>query len=148
MRRILRKIAEDEFGALGDTSTLADPAVVDDLVENRQNKRIGVDAHDVGEPHAGFGQDRRDVGEAQIGLGASAFGDGAVCGNAQLARAEYQPMTYRHLDAMAVAGEGRTDRGGREGFHGVLRAVLAIMHRQPQRNQIMRGGFANRRALS
>ncbi len=39
MRRILRKIAEDDFGALGDTSTLADPAVVDDLVENRQNKR-------------------------------------------------------------------------------------------------------------
>lgn len=39
MRRILRKIAEDEFGNLGDTSTLADPAVVDDLVKNRQNKR-------------------------------------------------------------------------------------------------------------
>jgi acetyl-CoA synthetase len=39
MRRILRKIAEDEFGALGDTSTLADPAVVDDLITNRQNKR-------------------------------------------------------------------------------------------------------------
>ena len=39
MRRILRKIAEDEFSALGDTSTLADPAVVDDLIENRQNKR-------------------------------------------------------------------------------------------------------------
>ncbi|RUU57332.1 acetate--CoA ligase [Mesorhizobium sp. M2C.T.Ca.TU.002.02.1.1] len=39
MRRILRKIAEDEFGALGDTSTLADPAVVDDLVANRQNKK-------------------------------------------------------------------------------------------------------------
>ncbi|WP_188910414.1 acetate--CoA ligase [Salinarimonas ramus] len=39
MRRILRKIAEDEFGALGDTSTLADPAVVDDLIEHRQNKR-------------------------------------------------------------------------------------------------------------
>jgi len=38
MRRILRKIAEDEFGNLGDTSTLADPAVVDDLVSNRQNK--------------------------------------------------------------------------------------------------------------
>tara|TARA_R110000751_G_scaffold107645_8_gene203947 strand:+ start:28140 stop:30089 length:1950 start_codon:yes stop_codon:yes gene_type:complete len=37
MRRILRKIAENEFGALGDTSTLADPSVVDDLVENRQN---------------------------------------------------------------------------------------------------------------
>ena len=39
MRRILRKIAEDDFGALGDTSTLADPAVVDDLVENRQNRK-------------------------------------------------------------------------------------------------------------
>ncbi len=38
MRRILRKIAEDDFGALGDTSTLADPAVVDDLIENRQNR--------------------------------------------------------------------------------------------------------------
>ncbi|MGB8677411.1 MAG: acetate--CoA ligase, partial [Pseudolabrys sp.] len=39
MRRILRKIAEDEYGNLGDTSTLADPAVVDDLVNNRQNKK-------------------------------------------------------------------------------------------------------------
>ncbi len=39
MRRILRKIAEDDFGALGDTSTLADPAVVDDLIGNRQNKK-------------------------------------------------------------------------------------------------------------
>jgi acetyl-CoA synthetase len=39
MRRILRKIAEDDFSNLGDTSTLAEPAVVDDLVNNRQNKR-------------------------------------------------------------------------------------------------------------
>jgi acetyl-CoA synthetase len=39
MRRILRKIAEDEFSNLGDTSTLADPAVVDDLVTHRQNKK-------------------------------------------------------------------------------------------------------------
>ncbi|MET0472064.1 MAG: acetyl-coenzyme A synthetase, partial [Xanthobacteraceae bacterium] len=39
MRRILRKIAEDEYGNLGDTSTLADPGVVDDLVGNRQNKK-------------------------------------------------------------------------------------------------------------
>ena len=37
MRRILRKIAEDDFSNLGDTSTLADPSVVDDLIENRQN---------------------------------------------------------------------------------------------------------------
>ncbi|MGA3302535.1 MAG: acetate--CoA ligase [Methylovirgula sp.] len=35
MRRILRKIAENEFHALGDTSTLADPAVVEDLIRNR-----------------------------------------------------------------------------------------------------------------
>jgi acetyl-CoA synthetase len=44
MRRILRKIAEDESGNLGDTSTLADPTVVDDLVKNRQNKRAGAKA--------------------------------------------------------------------------------------------------------
>jgi acetyl-CoA synthetase len=41
MRRILRKIAEDDFGALGDTSTLAEPAVVDDLIANRQNRKDG-----------------------------------------------------------------------------------------------------------
>ena len=41
MRRILRKIAEDDFSNLGDTSTLADPAVVEDLIANRQNKRPG-----------------------------------------------------------------------------------------------------------
>ena len=38
MRRILRKIAENDFGALGDTSTLADPSVVDDLIVHRANK--------------------------------------------------------------------------------------------------------------
>ena len=38
MRRILRKVAENEIDNLGDTSTLADPAVVDHLVENRANK--------------------------------------------------------------------------------------------------------------
>lgn len=38
MRRILRKIAENEFSNLGDTTTLADPGVVDDLVNNRMNK--------------------------------------------------------------------------------------------------------------
>ncbi len=39
MRRILRKIAEDDFSNLGDTSTLAEPAVVDNLIENRQNRQ-------------------------------------------------------------------------------------------------------------
>ena len=39
MRRILRKIAEDDYGALGDTSTLAEPAVVDDLIANRMNRK-------------------------------------------------------------------------------------------------------------
>ncbi|MGV6847498.1 MAG: acetate--CoA ligase [Marinibacterium sp.] len=38
MRRILRKIAENDFGSLGDTSTLADPSVVDDLIANRAAK--------------------------------------------------------------------------------------------------------------
>ena len=38
MRRILRKIAENDYGNLGDTSTLADPSVVDDLIENRLNR--------------------------------------------------------------------------------------------------------------
>jgi len=38
MRRILRKVAENDYGALGDISTLADPAVVDDLIANRQNR--------------------------------------------------------------------------------------------------------------
>ena len=38
MRRILRKIAENDFGNLGDTSTLAEPAVVDDLIKNRMNR--------------------------------------------------------------------------------------------------------------
>jgi len=38
MRRILRKIAENDYGTLGDTSTLADPAVVNSLIENRRNR--------------------------------------------------------------------------------------------------------------
>ena len=38
MRRILRKVAADDYGELGDTSTLADPSVVEDLIENRQNR--------------------------------------------------------------------------------------------------------------
>ena len=40
MRRILSKIAEDDFSNLGDTTTLADPGVIDDLVANRQNKHV------------------------------------------------------------------------------------------------------------
>jgi acetyl-CoA synthetase len=38
MRRILRKVAANDYGDLGDTSTLADPSVVDDLVDNRMNR--------------------------------------------------------------------------------------------------------------
>ena len=38
MRRILRKIAANDFEELGDTSTLADPSVVEDLINNRENK--------------------------------------------------------------------------------------------------------------
>ena len=38
MRRILRKVAANELDNLGDTSTLADPGVVDNLIENRENR--------------------------------------------------------------------------------------------------------------
>jgi acetyl-CoA synthetase len=38
MRRILRKIAENDFTNLGDTSTLAEPALVDTLIEGRRNR--------------------------------------------------------------------------------------------------------------
>ena len=38
MRRILRKIAENDFGSLGDTTTLADPSLVDSLIEGRRNR--------------------------------------------------------------------------------------------------------------
>ena len=38
MRRILRKIAANDYVDLGDTSTLAEPTVVDELIDNRQNK--------------------------------------------------------------------------------------------------------------
>ncbi len=38
MRRILRKIAANQHEELGDTTTLADPSVVESLIENRQNK--------------------------------------------------------------------------------------------------------------
>jgi acetyl-CoA synthetase len=41
MRRILRKIAENDYGSLGDTSTLADPTVVGQLIDSRQNKAKG-----------------------------------------------------------------------------------------------------------
>ena len=38
MRRILRKVAANELDNLGDTSTLADPAVVNDIIDHRGNK--------------------------------------------------------------------------------------------------------------
>jgi len=38
MRRILRKIAENDYSNLGDTSTLAEPAVVEDLIDKRRNR--------------------------------------------------------------------------------------------------------------
>ena len=38
MRRILKKIAENKHDQLGDTTTLADPTVVESLVENRKNR--------------------------------------------------------------------------------------------------------------
>ena len=40
MRRILRKIAANDYDDLGDTSTLAEPKVIDDLIENKQNLKL------------------------------------------------------------------------------------------------------------
>ena len=65
MRQILRKIAEADFSNLGDTSTLADPAVVDDLVNNRQTKTSALN-----------GFSRR---QGQISLAVPAL-DGSHCG--------------------------------------------------------------------
>ena len=62
MRRILRKIAEDDYGNLGDTSTLADPAVVDDLVNNRQNKKAGAKAARVSRIAARSGEPSAEPG--------------------------------------------------------------------------------------
>ena len=51
MRRILRKIAENDFGNLGDTSTLAEPQVVEDLIENRQKQvTLGITCRFGGRP--------------------------------------------------------------------------------------------------
>ena len=63
MRRILRKIAEDDFGSLGDTSTLADPAVVDDLIANRQNRKAGAAAL----AHRSSDRDRRGSAAGRCG---------------------------------------------------------------------------------
>jgi acetyl-CoA synthetase len=73
MRRILRKIAEDDLGNLGDTSTLADPAVVDDLVKNRAGQR--------GEEHLSVGGQTLNAVDLEAALRAhAAIAEAAVVG--------------------------------------------------------------------
>src|SRR3546814_12938250 len=60
MRRILRKIAENDYSNLGDTSTLADPGVVDDLINNRLNRGCAgsqrhLQRNEEGQPRPGGG---------------------------------------------------------------------------------------------
>ena len=72
MRRILRKIAEDDYGALGDTSTLADPSVVDDLVTNRQNRKGAYEAW----PVRSWPRDSSDSSEKAVRLSRTLYGCG------------------------------------------------------------------------
>ena len=73
MRRILRKIAEDDLSNLGDTSTLADPAVVDDLVRNRGHRR--------GEEHLSVAGHKLNALDLEATLRAhDAIADAAVVG--------------------------------------------------------------------
>jgi acetyl-CoA synthetase len=76
MRRILRKIAEDDLANLGDISTLADPAVVDDLVKNRAARR--------GEEHLVVGGEKLNAPDLEAALRAhDAVADAAVVGVAR-----------------------------------------------------------------
>ena len=73
---------------------------------------VGVDAHDVGKRQPRLGEDRGDIGEAELRLLAGVLGNALVRRDAHLARADDEPMPRRHFDAVAVAREGRADRGG------------------------------------
>src|SRR4029078_8914432 len=68
MRRILRKIAEDEPGSLGDISTLADPAVVEDLVNNLQSRPAAKHACPPGSAEAGHRAPVRPRAAAVVGV--------------------------------------------------------------------------------
>ena len=70
----------------------------------------GVDANDIREGQACFGKDRRDVPEAELGLRAGILRHAVVGSDAKLPGAKDQAVPGRHLDAVAVAGEGRADR--------------------------------------
>ncbi len=124
MRRILRKIAEDEYGALGDTSTLADPGVVTELIDNRQNrgKRLrflrdrreflhaldpGGENHRLGPAlDAELGQDRREL-RLHGRLGNAEFiGDLLV----------EQPLRQHHQDPHLLRRQRRQPRTQRAGL--------------------------------
>jgi hypothetical protein len=75
---------------------------------------VGVEADDISQRHAIFGEDRGDVGEAKLGLCFAICRDGRVGTNAELARGHDQPVPRGHRDAVAVPGKGRFDRLRRE----------------------------------
>ena len=114
MRRILRKIAENDFSNLGDTSTLADPAVVDDLVKNRSqvNPTIQQLAADLAAgrttsrklTEAGAGPHRRSQGRRRTGLHKSLARPGAGRGRRQRRAAQGRP------GALAARGPSGLDQ--------------------------------------
>ena len=111
MRRILRKIAEDEYGNLGDTSTLADPAVVDDLVKNRQNKKEGAKAGRSGRPalrkQAHVHPRHPEVSHKRVTrLWRASKDDGPTLQHPASATAGPSPFEARSLRSLAPQGDG------------------------------------------
>ncbi len=80
-------------------------------------RHVGVDPDDVGKAHPGRGEDLADRPEAELGLRARILGHRVIAADAELARDKQQPVAGRHLDRMAVGGEGRSDGRRREGAH-------------------------------
>jgi hypothetical protein len=71
---------------------------------------IGVEAHDVGQRHAVFGENSGNIGEAKVSLRFAIRRDGCIGADAELARGHHQPVPRGHRDAVAVPGKGRLDR--------------------------------------
>ncbi len=92
MRRILRKIADNEYGSLGDTSTLADPAVVGELIDNRQNRDLTM--RPSLSPRAGSSQSAEQLSQAKLGNARRS----SLC---QSGGPERRMTTAGHLDAMS-----------------------------------------------
>jgi hypothetical protein len=111
-------------------------------------RHIGIEADDIRKRHAVFGEDRGDIGKAQVGLGFAAGWNALVGANAELARGEDQPPSGGHRDAVAVAPEGRPDRGGRKHAHGSSASMLERERKAEPSDVRIVGRFCRQRQLS